>query len=118
MVVSGWAPRLPGLDLVRSSSKHAWELLGSDDLQHNVSFDPRYVVDDMYALGRAAVDGVGVVQLADYLVADQIAWGELEPVLPDWHLRSSIVHAVFPTRRGLSPAVRSFVDYLAAALKQ
>jgi DNA-binding transcriptional LysR family regulator len=26
--------------------------------------------------------------------------------------RWGVVHAVFPTRRGLSPAVRSFLDFL------
>lgn len=108
---------LPGMDLVRSSSKHVWELQDSTEAQQSILFEPRYVADDMYALRQAAIDGVGIVQLADYLVADQIASGELEPILPDWHLKSGIVHAVFPSRRGLSPAVRSFVDYLAAALK-
>lgn len=108
---------LPGMDLVRSSSKHVWELQDSTKAQQSILFEPRYVADDMYALRQAAIDGVGIVQLADYLVADQIASGELEPILPDWHLKSGIVHAVFPSRRGLSPAVRSFVDYLAAALK-
>lgn len=108
---------LPGMDLVRSASRHAWELQDQGGSQTSVSFEPRYVADDMYALRQAAIDGVGVVQLADYLVADQIASGELVAVLPGWHLKSGIVHAVFPSRRGLSPAVRSFVDYLAVALK-
>jgi DNA-binding transcriptional LysR family regulator len=45
---------------------------------------------------------------------DQIASGALDIILPDWTLPSGIVHAVFPSRRGLSPAIRSFIDFLAA----
>jgi DNA-binding transcriptional LysR family regulator len=33
-------------------------------------------------------------------------------LLPQWSQSPSIVHAVFPSRRGLSPAVRSFLDFL------
>jgi NAD(P)H-dependent FMN reductase len=35
-------------------------------------------------------------------------------VLPEWRPRSGIVHAVFPSRRGLLPAVRALIDFLAA----
>jgi hypothetical protein len=35
--------------------------------------------------------------------------------LPKWSLPIGIVHAVFPSRRGLSPAVRSFIDFLASS---
>jgi len=35
------------------------------------------------------------------------------PILPQWQPRHGIVHAVFPSRRGLLPAVRALIDYLA-----
>jgi DNA-binding transcriptional LysR family regulator len=44
---------------------------------------------------------------------DHIASGALEIILPDWTLPNGILHAVFPTRRGLSPAIRSLIDFLA-----
>jgi len=105
--------RLPGLDLLRSPPKHAWEFRDPAGHPVNVGFEPRYAADDMYALRQAAEDGVGIAQLADYVVMDQIASGALEIILPDWTLPSGIVHAVFPSRRGLSPAIRSFIDFLA-----
>jgi DNA-binding transcriptional LysR family regulator len=42
---------------------------------------------------------------------DQIASGVREIILPDWTLPSRIVHTVFRSRRGLSPAIRSFTDF-------
>jgi DNA-binding transcriptional LysR family regulator len=93
--------RLPGLDLLRSPPKHAWEFPDAAGHLVSVAFEPRYATDDMYALRQAAEDGVGIAQLAEYLVMDQIASGALEIILPDWTLPSGIVHAVFPSRRGL-----------------
>ena len=39
--------------------------------------------------------------------------GRLVHVLPQWQPRSGIVHAVFPSRRGLLPSVRTLLDFLA-----
>ncbi|KSV70466.1 hypothetical protein N183_29025 [Sinorhizobium sp. Sb3] len=40
--------------------------------------------------------------------------GTLVDVLPDWAPRAGIIHAVFPSRRGLLPSVRALLDFLAA----
>ena len=34
-------------------------------------------------------------------------------MLPDWRLPQGIFHAVFASRRGLLPAVRVFIDFIA-----
>jgi DNA-binding transcriptional LysR family regulator len=44
------------------------------------------------------------------VVMDQIASGAPEIILPDWTLPSGTVHAVFPSRRVPSPAIRSLID--------
>jgi DNA-binding transcriptional LysR family regulator len=109
--------RLPGLDLMRSSPRHTWEFQNATGHLVSVAFEPRYATDDMYALRQAAEDGIGIAQLADYVVMDQVASGALEIILPDWTLPSGVVHAVFPSRRGLSPAIRSLIDFLAAEFR-
>jgi DNA-binding transcriptional LysR family regulator len=42
--------------------------------------------------------------------------GRLVRVFPEWQTNVGIVHVVFTTRRGLPPAVRAFIDHLAASL--
>jgi DNA-binding transcriptional LysR family regulator len=39
----------------------------------------------------------------------------LVPVLPGWVPRPGIFHAVLPSRHGLIPAVRRFLDFLGEA---
>ncbi|KAB2659825.1 LysR family transcriptional regulator [Brucella tritici] len=41
-----------------------------------------------------------------------LAAGTLVPVLPEWRPAAGIVHAAFPSRRGLLPSVRALLDFL------
>lgn len=104
---------LPSLDLGPAHREHVWSLEGPDGVGATVPHDPRLVTDDMAQLRAAALRGVGVVQLPTNLITKDLADGRLIDVLPDWTPRSGIIHAVFPSRRGLLPAVRGLIDFLA-----
>jgi DNA-binding transcriptional LysR family regulator len=67
----------------------------------------------MATLRLAALQGVGVVQLPTTVVREDVLEGRLVDVLPQWAPRTAIIHAVFPSRRGLLPSVRAFLDFLA-----
>ena len=106
------AARYPTMDLMRTTPKHAWDLTDDRGKAISVAFEPRYVSDDMAALRDAALDGVGIVQLPEYMVREQLQSKELEVVLPEWKPRAGLIHLVFPSRRGLAPAVRHFIDFI------
>jgi hypothetical protein len=46
-------------------------------------------------------------------VRPDLLQGRLVEVMPQWVPRRELVHALFPSRRGLLPAVRSLLDFLA-----
>ena len=75
-------------------------------------FSPRLVTTDMTALRASAMAGVGVVQLPNLMVPEQVADGRLVKLLPEWSPRREIIHVVFPSRRGMLPAVRALIDFL------
>jgi len=104
---------LPSLDLGLPQHEHVWQLLGPDGAQAAVRHQPRLITRSMLTLRAAAVAGVGVVQLPSMMLREQIERGELIHVIPGWAPRREIVHAVFASRRGLLPAVRALVDFLA-----
>lgn len=104
---------LPSLDMVRGPRGHAWELHHADGQVATVPHAPRLVTDDMSVLRDAAIAGAGAVQLPTIFIWDDVRTGRLVHVLPDWRPPSGIVHAVFPSRRGLLPSVRALVDFLA-----
>ena len=104
---------LPSVDLGPPHREHVWSLEGPDGATAEVRHAPRLVTDDMVALCFAATRGIGVVQLPTMMAGAHLADGRLVDVLPDWAPRSGIVHAVFPSRRGLLPSIRGLIDFLA-----
>ena len=50
------------------------------------------------------------------LVADALADGRLERLLPEWEIAPISIFAVYTSRNHLAPKVRSFIDYLVEAL--
>jgi DNA-binding transcriptional LysR family regulator len=71
---------------------------------------------DFIVLRTAALAGLGIAQLPESVVREDLKGGTLKRVLADWNTPQGIVHVVFPSRRGLLPAVRAFVDFLAERL--
>jgi len=74
---------------------------------------PRLISNDMSTLKRAAAAGLGIAALPAYICKAELRSGQLIQVLPGWIADESTFTALLPHRRGLLPAIRSFVDYLA-----
>jgi DNA-binding transcriptional LysR family regulator len=107
--------RFESLSLSLAPGQQAWQLTGPDGKVEAVPHRPRLTTDEMMALRQAALDSVGIVQLRDYIGAADIASGKLEVLLPGWPSPRAIV---FPSRRGLLPAVRRFIDFLAVEMSE
>lgn len=107
--LSAW----PSLGLGLSRSDQRWQLSDDNGAQALVMHTPRYVTSDMFALKSAALRSIGVVQLPILMVKHELADGTLVKLLPQWAPRREIIHAVFPSRRGLLPSVRALLDHLA-----
>lgn len=93
-----------------------WRLIPPDGPEVEVKYVPAFASDDVYLTSRMALAGVGVAQLPFHICEDDIRHGRLTVLLPDHALPGHQLHAVYPTRRGLLPAVKTFVDMLAAEL--
>lgn len=111
--LAGW----PSLGVGSGALVHEWELFGPEDQRALIEHRPRLITTDMIALRNAALAGLGVLQLPILMVRDELASGALIRLLPDWQPRREIIHAVFPSRRGLLPAVRLLIDHLAASFQ-
>ena len=106
--LSAW----PGLITNEGKHIHKWELSGPEGAKAEIHYHPRLITTDMLALREAAIAGIGVVQLPILMVKDQLASGDLIRVLDAWEPRREVIHAVYPSRRGLLPSVRALVDFL------
>jgi DNA-binding transcriptional LysR family regulator len=104
---------LPSVDFGPAGGEHRWRLTHADGSIAEVRHAPRLITDDMAVLRDAALAGAGAARLPTLVVWDDLQAGRLVTLLPDWKPSNEIVHAVFPSRRGLLPSVRALLDFLA-----
>ncbi|WP_010489398.1 LysR substrate-binding domain-containing protein [Pseudomonas sp. S9] len=110
--------RLPSLYWGGSRRDYQWELLGPDDGRQVIAHQPRMITDDLQALRNGVLAGLGIVHLPWVAVREDVAAGKLVEMLPGWAPKCGIVHAIFPSRRGLLPSVRTLIDFLAEEFSQ
>ncbi|MCP1417967.1 DNA-binding transcriptional LysR family regulator [Pseudomonas laurylsulfativorans] len=103
---------LPSLHWGAAQREYQWELFGADGSTAMIRHAPRMVTDDLLALRHAALAGIGIVHLPSVVVRDEIAAGQLVELVPGWAPKSGVIHAIFPSRRGLLPSVRTLIDFL------
>ncbi len=109
---------LPTLDMATANDRYTWEFQAPGGEEISVAHVPRLLTDDFATLRHAAIAGVGIAQLPYFMVREGLAGGLLEQLLPDFGSPESLVHAVFPSRRGLVPAVRALLDALASGFER
>ena len=104
------------LSMSEDDARQRWELHGPAGEVRRVDLKPRVMGFDFPMLMALAKQGIGITMLPESLCSAAVRAGELEVVLPGWRLPQGICHAVFASRRGMLPAVRVFIDYLAERL--
>ena len=104
------------MTMSEDEARQRWELQGSDGEVRRIDLKPRVAGGDFPMLMTLARQGLGITMVPETLCADAVRKGELEVVLPQWRLPQGIAHLVFASRRGLLPAVRVFIDFLAEEL--
>ena len=95
-----------------------WRLQGPAGEVAEIDYAPAMVTDDMQLVMQTVIGGVGLALLPFNVAHGAIARGELVVVLPQYRGAPHQLHAVFPSRRGLVPAVRAFIEFLAVELSQ
>ena len=107
---------LAALDTVAMSQVDgvsSWVLVGPQGEEFIFEHQPRFVADDLQTLKLAMLAGTGMCFMPASLSHAELQAGLLVPVLPGWAPRAAMTHAVFTSRRGQMPTVRSFLDFLA-----
>lgn len=98
--------RLPG-----SGRLLAWEFsrAGRD---FEVDVGGRLIFNDSALMHGPVLAGLGLAQLFDTIVADDIAAGRLVPVLEQYTPSFPGFYIYYPARRQLAPKLRAFVDFM------
>ncbi|QNM94713.1 LysR substrate-binding domain-containing protein [Chitinimonas koreensis] len=107
--------QLPALGAIEADRRVHWRFTAADGQVEEIALEPRLAVEDFGLRKAAALHGLGVTMLPEPYCSEELAAGTLVRLLPDWQLPGGFMQLVYPHRRGLMPAVRVLVDYLAEA---
>ena len=89
--------------------------LSKDGGTVSIPCTPRLTSEDPQALHSAVAAGLGIGVLPEFLCRNGLAMKKLLRVLPDWQVADRVeLTAVSPAARATEPAVRSFIEFLAA----
>ena len=106
------------LSMVESFTEQELELRTASGDYRKVKIQPHLMGSDFLMLNQIAQQGNGIVLLPDSISEDAIKSGKLVYVLPEWHAPHGIFHMVYPSRKGILPAVKVLIDYLVEHLTE
>lgn len=107
-----------GLVFASRNQRQAWRLRDNGEAAEwtKAPIKSRLRLDSGEAIRHAALAGQGIAFLPDFLVADDLAAGRLQQVLPGVDAGQAKIVAIYPTRRLLEPRVRRFIDLMVVEL--
>jgi DNA-binding transcriptional LysR family regulator len=77
---------------------------------------PVMICNDPEPILQSVIGNEGIGFIPDLFTREPLRRGQIVPVLPDWQAPSVPINAVYLSRRGLSPKVRVFVDFIGEQL--
>jgi Transcriptional regulator len=118
-------PQLPD-DLVRhrcighrlpSGKLYRWEFQRAGQ-EVVVETDGAVVLDDEDLMVEAAIKGLGIAYVVNWVAECPIAAGQLKPVLSSWMHGPERMAVYYPGHRAVPPALRAFLDTVKSAPDQ
>ena len=103
---------LPALVYSNEKTPNDWRYRGPDGKTGVLRVTPRLSASNGDVLREAAIAGLGITCLPNFLHYDAINNGLLQPILPDYEWAELDVYAVYPKTTILPKRTRAFVDFI------
>jgi DNA-binding transcriptional LysR family regulator len=91
-------------------------LRGSDEVR-SIRVKSRFVANNGELMRGAAIAGLGLLMVPEFIIAGALRDGSLVRVLPGCRPLPTALHALYPRDRHGSPRIRAVVDQLVAAMR-
>ncbi|TAU53772.1 LysR family transcriptional regulator [Rhizobium leguminosarum] len=98
------------------NQRQGWRFRGEGGPWVKAQGRSRLRLDSAEAIRDAALAGLGIALLPDFLVADDLVAGRLRQVLPSLETDDAKIVALYPDKRLLEPRVRRFIDLMVEEL--
>jgi DNA-binding transcriptional LysR family regulator len=104
--------RVPFIIDTNARTQNSLRFFNPDSTSFNVQISGPIEVNSPHATLRAAISGLGVAIVPDFIGRKAIESGQLLTLFNDYSPTDRGIYAVYPHRRYLPAKVRIFVDYL------
>jgi DNA-binding transcriptional LysR family regulator len=94
-----------------------WRLTGPDGTT-DVAVRGLVSTNNHEAVRNAALNGLGIALLPEYLVVDDIRACRLEHVLAEYGSETAPAYVVYPSRQHLAPRTRAVIDFLVEEVRR
>lgn len=83
-----------------------------------IDIEPTFIVNDPEALGRAAQEGLGLVQVGSNIALPLVRANAVVTALEAYSIQSRGMYAVYPTRRYVPKRVSLLIEFLTSRLSE
>ncbi|MBA1347625.1 LysR family transcriptional regulator [Rhizobium sp. WYCCWR 11146] len=98
------------------NQRQGWRFRGKGGSWIKAQGRSRLRLDSGEAIRDAALAGLGIALLPDFLVTDDLAAGRLRQILADLETDDAKIVTLYPDKRLLEPRVRRFIDLMVEEL--
>ncbi|MBN9982120.1 LysR family transcriptional regulator [Rhizobium laguerreae] len=98
------------------NQRQGWRFRGEGGSWIKARGRSRLRLDSGEAIRDAALAGLGIALLPDFLVTDDLAAGRLRQILADFETDDAKIVTLYPDKRLLEPRVRRFIDLIVEEL--
>jgi DNA-binding transcriptional LysR family regulator len=75
------------------------------------------LTEDLWVIRDSALAGCVIAALPPVLCRDALEDGRLVRLLPEWTLREQRLYITYPSKKGLTLAARTLVDFISSHLR-
>lgn len=89
-----------------------WMFIGPEG-EIQVVVNSRLSINSAFGIRHAALAGAGIVLMRDEMLAEDIASGRLQVLLPGYKTQERTRQILWPKNRKMTPKLRAFIDFIA-----
>ena len=93
------------------SDAQRWSFLGPEG-EVQVDVTSRLFINSAFGIRYAALAGAGIVLMRDELLAEDIAAGRLQVLLPNYTTQARARQILWPRNRKMTPKLRALIDFI------
>ncbi|MEM6996867.1 MAG: LysR family transcriptional regulator [Myxococcota bacterium] len=94
-----------------------WQLENAEGETRAVAVRGRLVMNSHPVALEACLAGLGIANLPAFVCCEALRSGALVRVLPNWSSATRWLHALYPSRKHVTAALRTFLDFMAERLQ-